>query len=172
MGSFSRMSMIIFSNAWGVRCGSLPLDLLSAEFSKLLRNESPSLSDPGEFDNDGTSSFEGKGMSMAGTMVFSGWGGQHNVSRAQTLQLRFSSLLPSWMVFAHLEKTLRSLSARPGREKLGLVTYQSTSQINSPHFWDLFRACEQHRVARPGRATFLVAVVPACGPFPTVGATQ
>lgn len=59
IGSRLRRSWIlvmIFSNACGVRCGSFPLDLLKAEFSRL-GIESSSLTDPNELDNEGTSSF-------------------------------------------------------------------------------------------------------------------
>lgn len=106
------MFTTIFSNVWGVRCGSLPLDLLSAEFSKLpvLEREgndvSSLLSELKELDKDGTSSVCGRGVSIEGTMVFSGCGGQHSVSRAQTRQLRFSNLLPSGIVLEHFEKTI------------------------------------------------------------------
>src|SRR5690242_18839574 len=99
------MIVTIFSSVCGVRCGSFPRDLPKAEFSELLLKESLSLSEPGEFDNDGTSSFNVRGMSIAGTIVFSGCGAQHKVSRPHTLQLKFSSRLPSGMVLAHLEKT-------------------------------------------------------------------
>ena len=39
-------------------------------------------------------------------MVFSGCGGQHNVSRAQILQLMFSNRDPSLILFEHLLKTV------------------------------------------------------------------
>lgn len=89
----------------------MPLDLLNAELSRLpvLEREGrevPSLfSEPIELDKDGTSSFCGRGISMAGTMVLSGCGGQHKVSRAHIRQLRFSNRLPSGIVLEHFEKT-------------------------------------------------------------------
>lgn len=90
----------------------MPLDLLNAEFSRLPilereGNEVSSLwSELSELDRDGTSSFWGRGILIEGTIVFSGCGGQHNVSRAHTRQLRFSSLLPSGIVLEHFEKTV------------------------------------------------------------------
>lgn len=43
--------------------------------------------------------------SIAGTMIFSGCGGQHNVSLAHILQLMFSNRLPSGIVVAQRENT-------------------------------------------------------------------
>lgn len=64
--------VMIFSSLRGVKCGSFPLDLLNAESSRLLFTESASLYDPSELDKEGTSSLCGRGISMAGTIVWSG----------------------------------------------------------------------------------------------------
>lgn len=58
-----------------------------------------------EFDKEGTPLDLAGETSMAGTMVFSGCGGQHKVSRAHSRQLRFSNRLPSGIVVAQRENT-------------------------------------------------------------------
>lgn len=113
---------MIFSKTVGVKCGSLPRDFDRALSSSSLEGRllllgtcccgvasSSSLellSDPYEFDNDGTSLCWPHGMSIAGIIVFSGCGGQHNVSLAHILQLMFSYLLPPLMFCEHLLNTV------------------------------------------------------------------
>lgn len=122
----------------------------------------PLVSEPRELDKDGKSSLLVRGMSMAGTMVLSGCGGQQRVSRAQTLQLKYSNLLPSGMVLEHFEKTAhRSMGCV--KQEQPPVTHQSTCQTNSPRFLDQSHACEQHSVAEQEREAFRCNLVPACG---------
>lgn len=139
---------MIFSNAEGVKCGSVPLDLLKAEFSKLVID--CSLSDSYELDSEGTSSFEDRGISIAGTIVFSGCGGQHKVSRAHTLQLRFSNLLPSGMVLAHFENTVFSVRADMSMNS-DIQAYPSTFQKDSRRSWDQLRAFSPCLIVIPER---------------------
>lgn len=116
---FSCMVVTIFSRVCDVRCGSLPLLLESAEssdsdnFRMRFRRDgilktlvsSELASESTELDRDGTPLDRVGATLMKGTIVFSGCGGQHRVSLAHTLQLRFSSRFPSGIVAAHRENT-------------------------------------------------------------------
>jgi hypothetical protein len=116
--AFSCIVTTIFSRADAVRCSSFPRDLdralsssscgdmLRLGLSSVASSSLPLSLEAGEFDNEGTWLWRPTGTSRVGTMALSGCGGQHNVSRAQILQLMFSNRDPSLILCEHLLKTV------------------------------------------------------------------